>query len=358
MPRRARRGQAAVLIALCLFGLVIFLALATNMGILVNDKVRMQSAADLGAYAAAYKEAQQLNRMVARNEAILEEVKDCRNTLTSVPWPSACDCEARSALAETYITLCELRIEALATDFLVEASWSQSVGPAMDAGMATMDANIPGLRSSGSKLYQGPGSASAPTAHRSEGTMFMPGLPTIASYRRVQDTNFNYPVMLMCPTNVGCIPMGIVPSARTHQLRTWYYKDDTDPDVWVMAEATGTMRSAYLDIGYSSGGRDGGYFGASSTGGTDRMYAVAVAKPYGGSVGPTAASPAQRNANTDAEGPYWTGRGTRFAKLTMVDEYRARMAGIGEWDSASASDEPRTALQLSAWGLDASKFRH
>lgn len=358
MLRRARGGQAAVLIALVLFTLVVFVALATNMGILVNDKVRMQSAADLAAYSAAYKEAQVMNDLVSKNEAILDMVEECRDNLTRIPWPSACDCQARSELAETYLEICRLNIEARATEFLVAASWPNAVQPAMNAGMNTMDANIPGLSGSGSKMYQSLGSSSYSGAYRSDGTMFMPSMNTIATYRRVQDTKFNYPVLLLCQTNVGCMPTGIVPSAETHELSTWYYKEDTEADVWAMAEAAGTMRSAYLDIAYSSGGSDGGYFGGSSYGGSDRMYAVAVAKPFGGSMGPTAASPAQRNANTDLEGPYYTGRGTRFARMTMIDEYRARLAGVGEWDAVRASNKPRTALSMSTWGSDASRFRH
>ena len=86
LRRRHRSGQAAVLIALVLFSLIIFLALATNMGILVNDKIRMQNSADLGAYAGAYKEAQQLNALVAKNREIVDVVDSCRDTITSRPW--------------------------------------------------------------------------------------------------------------------------------------------------------------------------------------------------------------------------------------------------------------------------------
>ncbi|MCB9796206.1 MAG: hypothetical protein H6741_26215 [Alphaproteobacteria bacterium] len=356
--RRARRGQAAVLIALVLFSLVVFLALATNMGILVNDKIRMQSAADLGAYAAAYKEAQVLNTLAAKNREIQEKVKWCRDQLTSIAWESRCDCQARSDFAETFIDICQVEIDRLATEFVLTASWGNSVQPALLAGMETMDANVPGLRSSGSFMYQGDGASSQSGVYSVEGTMFMPDRPAIAEFKRVRDSKFNYPVLLVCQTNVGCMATGIVPSARTHELSTWYYKETANADVWAMAEASGTMRSAYLDIAYSSGGSDGGYFGASSTGGSDRMYAVAVAKPFGGSVGPTRASPAQRSGNTALNGPYYSGRGTEYARMTMIAQYRARLAGVGEWDRVSATTKPRTALSLSLWGADASRFRH
>lgn len=358
-------------IALCLFCLVIFVALATNMGILVNDKIRMQNAADAGAYAAAYREAQQLNRMVLLNQQIVEKAAECRDNLTRQPWPNQCDCQAQSNLAELYIQSCEIELEILAQDFVDAAHYRSSVAPAVLTGMNTMNANIAGLKGSGSHMHEDvydSATYSGRLDYRVDGTLlngYFPE-PAIANIKRVTDTKFNYPVLLLCRTAIGCIPSGIVPSAKTHTLRTWYYKEDDEPDIWVMSSAQGTLRTAYLDIAYSSAGSDGGYFGASTTGGSDRMEAIGVAKPFGGSIGPTRASEAQRTGNTDPAGPYWTGDGTRFAKLAMVDEYRARLAGMGEWQSSSsvsgteASTNPRDAFAsgFSDWKYDASKFRH
>jgi hypothetical protein len=358
-----------VLIALCLFSLVIFMALATNMGILVNDKIRMQNAADMAAYGAAYKEAQRLNVLVEKNRLIVEKVEECRNNLTAQPWDNDCSCEARSELAEQYIDICQGEIENLANDFLLEARWNQTVEPAIAVGMATFEANIPGLTNSGSQIHQGLGSSSQSGVYQVEGTGVNGNTPvaSIAPFNRAV-SNFNYPVLLLCRTAVGCVPAGIVPSAQTHQLRSWYYKDDTNPDVWVMSEARGTMRSAYLDVAYSASGSDGGYFGASSNGGTDTMVAIAIAKPFGGSVGPApgVTSTAQRNGNINLAGPYYVSDGTEVAKLAMVDEYRARLAGFHEWswsldttNGATADTNPRDAiLSISQWSSHAGKFRH
>lgn len=367
--RRSRRGQAAVLIALCLFSLVIFLALATNMGMLVNDKIRMQNAADLAAYGAAYKEAQRLNALVEKNRLIVDKVEECRDNLTAQPWDNECSCEARSDLAEEYIQLCRGEIEFLANDFLLDARWNQTVQPALAVGMATMEANIPGLSNTGSQMFQGPGAASQEGVYQAEGTDLSGGvsLPSIANYSRAV-SNFNYPVLLLCRTAVGCVPAGIVPSAQTHELRSWYFKDDADPDIWVLAEARGTMRAAYLDIAYSAAGSDGGYFGASSTGGTDQMVAMAIAKPFGGSVGPAGGvtTTDEQNGNINLAGPYYVANGTEVARQAMVDEYRARIAGFHEWswsqDPSQGSDadtNPRDALLIiPEWTSHAGKFRH
>lgn len=77
-----QRGQAAVLIALGLFTLVVFTALATNLGILVNEKIRIQNTADLAAYSGAYQQGLRLNAIAGLNKAIQDTVLYCRDRLT------------------------------------------------------------------------------------------------------------------------------------------------------------------------------------------------------------------------------------------------------------------------------------
>ncbi|MED5370466.1 MAG: Tad domain-containing protein [Myxococcota bacterium] len=363
LHRGHRRGQAALLIALVFFSLIVFMALATNMGILVNDRIRMQNTADLGAYSAAYKEAQVLNQLVAKNREIVDIVDQCRDTITSRPWENDdCDCEARSDAAELYLSNCQTAIDAKADEFIGLAQWSASVGPAVTAGEQTMNTNLPGVLTAGGGIVVGAGSASRNGAYRSQGTSGQPS--TIAIYRRAV-SSFNYPVLLYCRTAVGCVPSGVVPSVETYQLETWFYKGrdlssptqyrpSQQPDVWVLAEARGTPATAYLDIAYSGAGSDGGYFGASSySGSTDEMVAVAVAKPYGGSVGPSAVSQEQAFGN-EPNGPYYDSESSLTARASMIPEYRARLAGFGEWSSSSvpvgaaANLNPRDAYAASS----------
>lgn len=375
LQRRSRRGQAAVLIALVLFSLIVFLALATNMGILVNDKVRMQNAADLGAYAGAYKEAQQLNALVQKNREILDIVDSCRDTITSRPWDNDdCNCEASSEAAELYLQNCQSAIDAKAQEFVGLAQWSASVAPAVVAGESTLNANMAGTVAAGGRIHTGTDSASRNGAYRVQGIGSTPA--AIANYRRAV-SNFNYPVLLYCRTAVGCVPSGVVPSEQTYEIRTWYYKGQDlsnpnqyrpsqEPDVWVLAEARGTPVNTYLDIAFSSSGTDGGYFGASSySGSTDEMVAVAVAKPYGGSVGPSAVSRDDAFGNIPT-GPYFDGSSSQTARDSMIPEYRARLAGFGEWASSSvptgrdAALNPRDAYAASTspHAAAAAKLRH
>lgn len=80
--RTHERGQAAVLISLGLFCLVVFTALATNLGILVNEKVRIQNTADLAAYSGAYQQGVRLNAIAGLNKAVQNVVYYCRERLT------------------------------------------------------------------------------------------------------------------------------------------------------------------------------------------------------------------------------------------------------------------------------------
>ena len=128
------------------------------------------------------------------------------------------------------------------------------------------------------------------------------------------------------------------------------------------------MRSSYLDIAYSPVGNDGGYFGGSSQGSDDTMTAVSVAKPFDGSVGPTfmyvnvdgssgvggfaagnnVGSPIQYSLQFDAP------------EFFMKPTYRARLAGVHEWDSASADFKPSSALSGNTVGPtnDPSRIHH
>jgi len=352
---RQRAGQAAVLIALTLFSLVIFLAMATNVGILVNDKIRIQNAADMAAYGAAYKEAQQLNKLVQINKQILEVARRCRQTLTSTVWTGEiCTCENTSPQAELVIEACQQEMDLLAQQFEFEASYQQTVAQAKAVAQSTLDANVSGLGSNLDFFDAASSSATRSGAYRLATT----NAPALANFERVEDTIFNYPVLKQCPFGPSCISVGPVPSPN-YDMETWYHKDDKNPDVWVMVAVKGTMQSKYLDI---DGGGSSGYFGSSSDGGApDTMYAVGVAKPYDGSVGPSEA-PADfyRNANLP-DGPYYTPSSIQYPEEAMIDEYRARLAGINEWDGASADYKPKSALSQARFGAisaNVNKFRH
>ncbi len=364
--RKSRQGQAAVVIALVTFSLVIFLAMATNMGILVNDRVRMQNAADLGSYAAAYKEAQLLNVMVKKNEEILRRAEECRRMLTEqVPvWTGEiCLCEPINYEAEALIDQCEQWIDDAASDFLDAASYDATVTPAIEAGLRTMEENISGVRDqSDTKFFTEQDSAMERGAFQTQqiGPVSSRQVDSIATYNQVDDTFLNYRVLVMCPygPSGSCIPWGIQP-AEVRVVPTWFYKDSREPTIWVMGQASGAMASQYLDIAYSAGGNDGGYFGGSSSGISDVMYAIGVAKPYGGSIGPTeeATSPTQANGNTLADQGVYLTDGFEYAKMTMIERYRARLAGMDEVGSGGRT--PKGALGSdSMWASHVSKFMH
>lgn len=334
--RRGRRGQAAVFIALILFVLVIFGAMATNLGILVNDKIRMQNTVDLATYAVAYKEAQTLNELVDLNHQIAQTVATCRDILVGGYW-ATCNCQYRDPMAEMVITSCKGILDAQILAFVYKAQYYSSVQPALDAGKETADANFEGIKSQTSFMEWLPGSPTFPYTYSIDYSLNLAGgagvpLPSIADYEQVKVT-LNYMRIIMCPVCEGaCCPVGIVYPSR--DVYAWFYKDDADPEVWVLGRVAGTPKKRFLDIAYSSGGGDGGFFGASSTGGTDMLYAYAVAKPYEGSVGPTRASSSDRNGRWMAGPLYISGaagsESTRQSVLGMVDEYRARLAGMEE----------------------------
>jgi len=345
--RRDRRGQAAVLVAMVLFTLVLLLALATNMGILVNDRIRMQNTADLAAYAAAYREAQVLNELVLSNQAIALEVAECRAYLVGNVW-NECNCAPPDSRAEAYIDQCVAEIDRLVRAFLETADYGYSVAPALAAGRATADANFGGTGSTISFLEDLVGSPTREGTYRTDSDLGT--VDSIADYEQATVV-LNYMHVVECPDCDGaCCPRGVAYPER--RVSAWFWKRNDDPEIWVEGRAYGTPRRQFLDVAFSGGG----YFGASSNGGDDTLWAYAVAKPYEGSVGPTRLSASDRNGEWMAGPLYVPGlAATPDPALGMIDEYRARMAGIREDLAGGAT--PRSLIDAEGiW--DSSRFRH
>jgi len=363
LVRGARRGgQMAVVIAMILFTLVIFVAFATNMGILVNDRVRIQNATDLGAYSGAYTQAAALNELAHINDKIIQELIECREALEAA-WPiqaEYCSCDESSGppgpinlQAEAFIDRCELTVEGLVQEFRLKAAYSATNAKAISAAKRTMDANLRNLSTnSETQFFDADTFLGSSATH--ELAYQTAGSPTIADFTQMT-TVLNYLAIPSCPCPTGCCNFPQRPSPE-NPIPSYFVKEDVNPDVWFLAQGAGTMESAYLDIDYSSGGSDAGYFGGSSTGGTDKMYATAVAKPFDGSVGPTRAYLSDGRSTVDAAagqdqnyqfGGVFLAAGLTDKRRYMQPTYRARLAGINEWGGSGGSG-PTPAGALSA----------
>jgi hypothetical protein len=361
---RRRSGQAAVLIALSMFSLVVFLAFATNMGIMVNDKIRIQNAADMGAYSAAYREAQVLNRLTQINKEILNEARRCRQILESRIWQGApCACVAIAPDGDALINGCESRIRSLGQQFIAEAEYNASVGSALQAGRAALNANVPDLaNTTGSHFFE-----NSPASPTSQGSGITQSQATITSFVQLQSM-FDYFVQPSCACLAGCCFLPQVPRISPITFGTYYMKPDAEPDLWVMSEASGAMKSSYLDIAYSPGGGDGGYFGGSSSGSDDVMTAIAVAKPFDGSVGPTFAYTFYDGgsrldgfaAGNNSGSPIQYSAQFTIPESFMQPTYRARLAGLHEWDGVPSDYNPSSALSTNPVGRtrDPSRIHH
>jgi hypothetical protein len=360
-----RRGQAAALVAMMIFVIVLFIAMATNIGTLVNDRIRMQETADLATYAVAYSEAATLNELVELNQEIVRAVEDCRDALSPVfpGYPCVCGYSQRDPTAENVIIpMCKMQIDMAIMNFVQRASYAQSVSPALAAGRATARANFDGSENGLTFFEDRPGSPTAMGTYTISPSFNSGGggggtYPSIANFVQVADTKINYQVMHYCGE---CVYAGNIITPPV-DLSTWFYKETDEPDLWVAGRASGTPEKRFLDIAYSTGGPDGGYFGASSTGGSDKLVSYAVAKPYDGAVGPTRANTLLKNGNSAMVMGVYSSQGAELTReLTMVDAYRARLAGIQ--DSLAGATTPANLVQQDAsnfgtyWDMD--KFKH
>jgi len=357
----------AVVMALVLFTLVIFMAFATNMGILVNDRIRMQNAVDLGAYAGAHSQAQVLNELAFINDKIIRELQDCRESLEAQypiqADPCACNPPINS-IAENWIQQCQVNVAALVQDFQAAAAYGNTVSKAMQAARATMNTNLANLAAAANAdthfFNTTSGSATRNGAYNTG----------IADFEQMT-TTLHYLVAPSCPCAFGCCTYPPVPSPERN-ISSYFVKDELEPTVWFMAQGAGTMDVPYLDIDYNGSGNDGGYFGGSSAGGLDQMFATAVAKPYDGSVGPTRQYISDgRLDNGIAAGQdpsfqfsgVWRSQGLERMREYMQPTYRARLAGINEWSDLAGSvpNNPIVAIQnnnRSGGYNDATKMLH
>jgi Flp pilus assembly protein TadG len=364
MVAAGRRGQAAVFVALCLMGLLLVVAFSTNIGVLVNDRIRMQETADLATYAAAYSEADSLNDLTKLNQGIAAAAKECRSVLENggMPWATTpCNCGNTDIAAEAAWTVCQADIDAAIYDFVERAQYDMTVDQAMKVGKATAKANFSKTEDKTSFMDDIPGSPTLMGVHWITWSTSTWGgaSPSLADFRQVENTAFNYRVQQFC--NSYCTPTAIVFSP-TYTTPTWFYKETRDPDVWVAGRSMGTPRKRFLDVSYTTDPfkKDGGYFGASSTGGDDVLIAYAVAKPYDGSVGPSEQSGLLYDGNLPSSSGVWAADGIDYPRMTMLDEYRARMAGIQ--DGLDGPADPKSIIEIDGAMLgktwDVSRFEH
>jgi len=344
--RRLRRGQMAVVMALVMFTLVIFMAFATNMGILVNDRIRLQNSTDLAAYSGAYTQAAALNELAYINDKILTKLIQCREELLAAPiWDGEpCICLPYNEIAEGIIDRCKEDVAGLQDDWRTAARYSNTHAEAIEAAKKTMNANLRNLYRDGgeSHFFENSSGSATETGAFGEG---------IGEYDQMI-TYLNYHAYPNCEVPFGCVNFPPLP-ADIHPVESYFVKTERTPDIWFMAQGAGTMEVPYLDIDYSASGNDQGYFGGSSLGGNDKMYATAVAKPFDGSMGPTAQYRQDGSREFVAAGNdpslfdtpgVFNDEMLRRMRRYIQPNYRARLAGINEWNSQSISTTPERAI--------------
>lgn len=379
-------GQAAVLMAMCLFTMVVFAAMAANYGILVNDRIRMQNTADLAAYAGAFEQARAMNRLTQINSRIYLTAYNLRRGLTCHGYPptmslddilaaepQACQNNGNPFLGDyrvfpkpgcsdgynhgdpnfptLLIDAAQAKMAILAGAFMIENHRAKET--ALRAARQTAERNFRGTsRPFKSSFYE-----------------WQPESPTkrqgpLVGWQRVEST-FTWGTFSM-PTRCGCEGPSLFNPfpdicVETHSVTipTWFVKYNTGPTVWFPARVNGVPAKNFLDIP----GRKGGYFGgdASNADRSDELVAFAVAKPFGGQIGSYDPNGNQKHMTFEVHvGPLSGSADTNGYDYDSFDDdniednfipaYRARLASsqdamlverqVGYGDSAEFTLEP------------------
>lgn len=307
---RSQSGQAAVLATLCLFTMVVFVAMATNMGTLVNDRIRFQNTIDSAAYAGGLEQARMLNKLTQINKEIVGAVDDLRKLLNSREWRQPpCSCLDYSPTADQIIIAYQKRLDVLAAKYKA----FNKLGNMTPRIAARNTARMNLLNEAAWNPYHlgffttDPDSATAPGV--------------LVPSSQVTDTNFSYLYTKSCQCCGSCCPYtGYI--REPLQLNTWFYKTYPESQTFFPAKMRGTGLKQFMDL---DGPR--GFFGAGSGagGGDDEVTVYAGAKPYEGNLGTS-------NPGNDGWGPtYDPGiSGSPWEKYWFHEEYRTRMAGLKE----------------------------
>jgi len=307
MQRNSQSGQAAVLAMLCLFTLLVFVAMAANTGSLVSDRTRWQNTIDATAYSGAFEQARVLNKLTEINKEIVASVNDLRDLLNSKEWRQPpCACIDYSPVADQIIYNYQTHLDALAAQF---DHWNKKGQETTKlAAKRTAGANL--MRSSAADprmLGFFEDNASSPTSW-----------DVLVPVDRVTDTNFSYLYTKSCRCCNSCCPYpGYI--REPLQLNTWMFKVNPEQLVFFPAKMRGTPAKRFFD-------KPGeGYFGGSSNGGMDMMNAYSAGKPYDGKMGTS-------DPGNDDWGPtYISGiEGSDFDNDNFRAEYRARVLGLKE----------------------------
>jgi len=139
--------------------------------------------------------------------------------------------------------------------------------------------------------------------------------------------------MCDCPI----FPPKVCIDTYSDSVPTWFTKRNPGPTVFFPARVNGVPAKDFLDVG----GVRGGYFGADADrgpGGSDELWAFAVAKPFGGNIGASDRQGDLRTlefkvllwSETVSNGGAWDSYGDLgdYPRTAFVEKYRARMAGL------------------------------
>ncbi len=328
-----QRGQAAVLAALSLFTMVVFLALAANTGILVNDRIRMQNTADLTSYAGGFEMARNLNEMATINREIYDTVQRLRGVLNYGPlyltadppdetdvyyWPQPpCSCLDYSPAAQEVIQKGQERLNALYEELVAVNARAQAKARA--AATFTASANFLGNFIGPNHLWFFQSQPSSPTAS-----------PDLINLGRVEDTMVGYNYTRSCRCCDGCC---LYPQIHTEEITTWGFKADK-AIVYFPTKVKGVPEKNFLDIGPPNDRM----FGADADpnpGASDMLYGYAVSKPFEGNVGTEQPDNTYYSASPSDYPDAFVPMNPVYPPSTaLVDyfrpSYRARIAGIHE----------------------------
>ncbi len=304
MKRLRSSGQSAVMTAMLCGMLIVAIAMATNAGKLVTEKIAMQNAVDLAVFSGAATQAGYLNEMRDINDdmwdLVYEKRKDYENSpnVFMIPGASFAPCGLaydmtffnqvyscggcaaasamptglRASLAETDLQILKTRLDIKAQQ--LDMKNRQGRNAAEQAARRAANLNYPGTGSNSKfKVYK--------NGNGFGGIMKTEKAKVDVTYKG-WCVEYCYPSPL--PICYGAQFEYQRQSSKGYQLPGWKFRDGGEDVVFVAGIENAVPASPYLDIGgYFRSTRCG--LGRSSRNGRCPLDVYAAAAPYWGKLG-------------------------------------------------------------------------
>lgn len=272
---REESGQSAVLVAM-LCGLLIFIiAMTTNIGKLVTEKIALQNAVDLAVYSGAAVQAGKMNEMRGHNDKIWQTLDNTRQFLqTSDPGPNPIFVDPSASGPQCNVRILAPGMKAPAGTAAITAA----------KGLITVEAGLLNIKNTTANVTALGAARDAADANFANTSGKLRPYHNMGPLMKLKRVRVDLSYRPMCFNQFG-VPL----ASRWAQGETvdgWFFKDDKGEVAFVAGIVNAAPASPFMDSPQAYFAANGcSAPGSSKQGGRCGLSVYAAATPFYGKLG-------------------------------------------------------------------------